>query len=304
MDGSPFLGKGTSPGKPDREQLSFSYADRFDEKYDLVRAVRVGDYKYIRNYQPFNIDALQNNYRYRMLAYTEWRSMFYKSQLNEEQSMFFRKKPAEALFNVSEDPYELNNLADDPDYASIKSELREALMKQLISMPDLSFYPESYLVANALDNPVQFGNEHREDIQELVEVADMALSHFEEVRDELLIMLDSDNDWKRYWALIVCSSFEAGTPEIVEKITEISENDQEPLNRLRALEYLALKELSNAGQQIKEEIIQSEDPVEVLLMLNTLALLKDIGSPSALTINDSIVHTWSEIPLRLEYLKN
>ena len=31
----------------------YCYADRFDEKYDLVRTVRKGKWKYIRNYQGF-----------------------------------------------------------------------------------------------------------------------------------------------------------------------------------------------------------------------------------------------------------
>ena len=31
-------------------------------------------YQYIRSYQPYNPDGLQNNYRYKMLAYEEWRA--------------------------------------------------------------------------------------------------------------------------------------------------------------------------------------------------------------------------------------
>jgi len=33
--------------------VTYGYADRFDEKYDLVRSVRKGKYKYIRSFQPF-----------------------------------------------------------------------------------------------------------------------------------------------------------------------------------------------------------------------------------------------------------
>ena len=51
-------------------------ADRFDEKYDLVRTLRKGRFEYIRSYQPFNFDGLQNDYRYKMLAFTEWRELW------------------------------------------------------------------------------------------------------------------------------------------------------------------------------------------------------------------------------------
>lgn len=305
MDGRPFLGKGTSPGKGKRDEFTFSYADRFDEKYDLVRAVRVGDYKYIRNYQTFNIDGLQNNYRYKMLAYQEWRNMYLKGELNEEQSAFFMKKPAEALYNLAEDPYELNNLAGDPEYASKNVELRETLFNHVTSMPDLSFYPESYLVEHAFDNPVEFGKERKDDIRELVEVADLALRPFDEAKPEIMAALGSDNEWKRYWALNVCSVFGESPTDMVARILDLSENDPEPLNRLRAMEYLALAGIKDTGSQIVEEIKKSDDPVEILIILNTLTLLKDLRSPYAVTVDKSILEgkdSWREIQARMEYL--
>ncbi len=53
-DGKPFLGKGVTASEVDRRDESYGYADRFDEKYDLVRTLRKGRYRYVRNYQPFN----------------------------------------------------------------------------------------------------------------------------------------------------------------------------------------------------------------------------------------------------------
>ncbi|MDA7501029.1 sulfatase, partial [Akkermansiaceae bacterium] len=58
IDGKPFLGKGVSLTELNKRDQSFGYADRFDEKYDLVRTLRKGDFRYSRNYQPFNFDGL------------------------------------------------------------------------------------------------------------------------------------------------------------------------------------------------------------------------------------------------------
>ena len=69
IDGKPFLGKGVKAEEVNSRDETFGYADRFDEKYDMVRSLRKGDYKYIRSYQPFNYDGLMNNYRYIQLAY-------------------------------------------------------------------------------------------------------------------------------------------------------------------------------------------------------------------------------------------
>jgi arylsulfatase A-like enzyme len=69
IDGKAFLGKTVTNENLNNRNTTFGYADRFDEKYDLVRSFRKGKYKYIRNYQPFNVDALFNFYRYKMLDY-------------------------------------------------------------------------------------------------------------------------------------------------------------------------------------------------------------------------------------------
>jgi len=76
IDGKPFLGKGIAWDEVERRDTSFGYADRFDEKYDLVRSLRKGKFTYQRNYQRFNFDSLQNDYRYKMLAYQEWRELY------------------------------------------------------------------------------------------------------------------------------------------------------------------------------------------------------------------------------------
>ena len=93
MDGSPFLGQQIDLDEVNERDEAFGYADRFDEKIDHVRSLRKGNFKYIRNYQPFNVDGLWNEYRYIMLAYQEWWELFQSGELNEIQSQFFRPRP-------------------------------------------------------------------------------------------------------------------------------------------------------------------------------------------------------------------
>ena len=90
IDGKPFLGKKLKKSELEKRNSAFGYADRFDEKYDLVRSLRKGKYKYMRNYQPFNVDGLYNFYRYKMLAYKEWYTLFQDGKLNDIQSQFFK----------------------------------------------------------------------------------------------------------------------------------------------------------------------------------------------------------------------
>ena len=288
MDGRPFLGKSISPADLANRTTTFGYADRFDEKYDLVRTIRKGKYKYIRNYQPFNVDALFNFYRYKMLAFQEWEELYKAGKLNAEQSQFFRARPAEALYDIEKDPFELNNLANLPTHKAKLKELRIALQQQVKSMPDLSFYPEPYFLENGLSNPVQFGQQNKQEITTLVDIADLSLLSFKQAKKGIKKALKSSNPWQRYWGLITCSSFSSKANKFYKKVKKISRTDTDPLVQIRAIEFLALN-----GQPIDQQLVYSlvkEAKTETTanLLLNSVALIKTIRSDFKMEFSKSL----------------
>jgi arylsulfatase A-like enzyme len=109
IDGTPFLGRGITRKELAERDITYGYADRFDEKYDLVRSVRKGNMKYMRSYQPFNPDALQNNYRYLSPAYRQWRDMYRAGRLDPVRAAFFEPRDPEALYDLSAVPYTGNS---------------------------------------------------------------------------------------------------------------------------------------------------------------------------------------------------
>lgn len=275
MDGRPFLGTGVTSQDVQQRKTAFGYADRFDEKYDLVRTLRKGRFKYIRSYQPFNFDGLQNNYRYRMLAYQEWRDLFAAGQLNAAQRQFFEPRPAEMLFDVQADPHEVQNLANDPESRSVLLELRSELSQWVKQLPDLSLYPESVLASEAFTNPVEFGLSHQQQISELVDIADLALRPFSEAKYELEQSLAAEDPWKRYWGLIVCSCFGSSATVFETQARVISKNDPEPLVRVRAAEFLALTGNGDPSDVFLQALRDSRSGIEAGLILNSLTLLQD-----------------------------
>lgn len=306
MDGKPFMGLDIDSTELNSRNETFGYADRFDEKYDMVRSLRVGDWKYIRNYQPFNFDGLWNNYRYKQLAYLEWFDLFRQNKLNDVQSQFFRKKPAEMLFELSSDPYETRNLSDDPAYLAKLEKMRSWLNKQVSDMPDLSFFPEHYLMEHAFENPVEFGISHREQIKKYIEIANYQISDLAEVRDQLLKCLGSDDPWERYWALIDCSAFAENDPKLVEKAIELSNRDPEPLVRTRAAEYLGIIDVSDPSNSMVKALYDSDQPAEGLLILNSIVLMQDGSRQYSFRIEpgriQDKVRNNSEVMRRLDYL--
>lgn len=274
MDGVPFLGTGCSTvANAITQQTAFSYADRFDEKYDMVRAVRQGRFKYVRNFQPFNPDALWNNYRYKQEAYQEWNYLYKRDELSHAQRAFFKPKPVEQLFDLDNDPYELNNLASDGQFHGLLESMREQLNAWQDNMPDLSFYPEFYLLKNAINDPVGFGQLHQSDIQRYKYIANLSLEDFSVVKDKITQALGSGDPWDRYWALITCSSFGKTALSLKHTISEIAHADSQAVNRVRAAEYLALTQQNDPVKIMTTSLYRVDDPMEALLILNSIALV-------------------------------
>jgi arylsulfatase A-like enzyme len=275
MDGKAFLGKGVSKSELDSRDETYSYADRFDEKYDMVRSVRKGKYKYVRNYQPFNYDGLWNNYRYKQAGFRQWLDMYKKGELNDIQAEFFKTKKPELLYDVEADPFETINLAENPNNKEVLEQLRGKLDSWLTAMPDLSFYPEHHLVNNAFDNPVAFGQTHKADIEEYIQLANLMLLDYESAKPGIGESLKSNDPWKRYWGLIVCSRFEKQASEFLTLIKEIALSDSELINRVRAAEFIGITGVENPSKLICQALYESKDGTEAGLILNSVVLMRD-----------------------------
>ncbi len=306
IDGQPFLGEDVTAGDLESRNETYGYADRFDEKYDMVRSVRVDHYKYIRNYQPFNFDGLWNDYRYKQMGYRQWLEMFKAGKLNKAQSLFFETKDPEALYDLNTDPFETNNLAASSDYKEILLNMRGKLNTWVKDMPDLSFYPEHYLIKNAFDNPVAFGQAHKNDINEYIDIANLELVDFETARPQIKAALSSDDAWKRYWGIIVCSRFKDEAKEFLPLIKNMAKSDAELINRVRAAEFMGITETGEPQHTIYESLYESKDAIEALLMLNSVVLLQD-GYDYSFHIDaeklSDIVKNDKQVIRRLAYLK-
>ncbi len=272
IDGIPFMGKGSKT-----REFTFNYADRFDEKYDFVRWIRKGRYSYQRNFQPFNFDALQNDYRYKQLAFTEWRNLFQQGKLNDIQKQFFEARAPEALYDINKDPYETKNLAKDPELKGILGEMRKIMQSQMQQINDLSFYPEPVMVKEAMKNPSGYGIEKTHEIKEMSKIAALQLLPFSEVVEPLVRALTSVNPWFRYWGCIVATSHGQNSQKLTNIISKMAGADSEPLVRARAAEYLGVNQKENPFPFIKNALKMSSSEVETNLILNTAVLLQDGG---------------------------
>jgi arylsulfatase A-like enzyme len=271
MDGRPFLGPGVSADELAARDRALGYTDRFDEKYDFSRSLRVGDWKYVRHYHPYEPAALQNNYRYQMAAYREWRELFDVGKLGAEQRAFFEPRPAEALYDLASDPHETRNLAGEADLRDRLLAMRAELRERLKALPDLGFYPESVVVAEALDDPVAWGRSRSAEIAALVDTADLMLAPFPESEGALREAFASPDPAIRYWAATVAASYGAEATDLAPLGRRLLE-DAAPYVRVRAVEFLGLAGLLDPRAPLVEIANASENTADQLLALQAATL--------------------------------
>ena len=307
MDGKPFLGQGVTRTSLDQRNEVFGYADRFDEKYDPVRTCRRGKFKYMRSYQPGNPDLAFNQYRYRMLLYQEWRDLYDAGKLDPERARFFQPRDPEALYDLETDPFELHNLAGDPQHRRTLLAMRKELATRVKGMPDLSFYPESHLIATAWDNPTEFGRKHANEIAELVDIADLSLLPFAEAEPEIEVAIRSGNPWKRYWGIVAAGTFGKEAAGWSAPLTTLAKSDPENLVRMRAAEFLGLTGTGDPVPLLTDVLNDAGSPAETVLILNTMTILHDGPHAYRFPGAKKVVGKFKDVPgglikQRLEYL--
>lgn len=124
MQGRPFLG----PQDAGERDYVYAARDRFDESYDMVRAVRGERFKYIRNYYPQKPYVQHVPYRNRNVTMRALLRRDARGTLTETQQLWMRDtRPAEELYDTRVDSHEVNNLADNPAYREELRRMREQL---------------------------------------------------------------------------------------------------------------------------------------------------------------------------------
>jgi len=137
MQGQNFLGDHTP------RQEVYTMRDRRDETVDRIRAVRTNKYKYIRNFYPEKAYTQYNAYKrnqYPVLPLME--VLKEQKELTPVQLLFLEPtRPAEELYDLESDPFEINNLAANQNFTSVKNDLSQKL-DRWIGEHDKATYPE------------------------------------------------------------------------------------------------------------------------------------------------------------------
>lgn len=122
---------------------AFAARDRCGETVDRIRSVRTERFKYIRNFHPLRPMLQPNDYKDIKPFMPPLREMHAQGKLTPLQNelLFSPTRSPEELYDVQADPYETNNIANDPQHRSTLESLRTRLDRWMIDTRDLG--PES-----------------------------------------------------------------------------------------------------------------------------------------------------------------
>jgi N-sulfoglucosamine sulfohydrolase len=159
MHGQPFLGEGAQ-----RREYVIAASDRCDEAVDRVRTVRDNRYKYMRNFMPERpylqhmVYAERTNPNVNLM-----RQLYAEGKLNAAQAKFMApRRPAEELYDLRADPWELNNLAALPEHQETLARFRSVLEKWIVETDDRGRFPEDPAVLK------EILEEHQRSVEKLL----------------------------------------------------------------------------------------------------------------------------------------
>ena len=143
FDGKAFAGKYEEAPR----KYIFGSADRFDESTDMQRSVLDGRYVYIKNFMPELPLIYRNKYREQIPMNAQLIELNRQKKLKGSASYIFMKtKPLEELYDLQNDPFEVDNLAEDPTQSKRINTYRKALTNWQLEIDDKGFIPEHNLI--------------------------------------------------------------------------------------------------------------------------------------------------------------
>ena len=133
----------------------YAARDRIDEVMDRQRMIFDGRYKYIRSWYPHLPGGHTLAYRDNLDMVRTMRSHFLAGTLAATAQQWFQAPGPEQLYDLQEDPFEINNLlghgaAVQPELQNIRQQLADTLNRFLIHIGDSGTIPENTLRASLL----------------------------------------------------------------------------------------------------------------------------------------------------------
>ena len=198
MQGNAFLGK----QKTKDPKYTYMFRGRMDERYDMSRAVRDHKYRYIRNYMPYRIYGQHLAYLWQAPSIRSWEQAYLNGECSEIQSVFWNTKPVEELYDTENDPWEINNLVNKPEYKDILERMRNENFRWMKEVKDVGLVPETEYSKRAGSRSMyDYMRSDECPFDELLQVAELSTLSSNENIAKYIEFLKNKDSAIRYWGV-------------------------------------------------------------------------------------------------------
>lgn len=271
MDGKPFLGKYNSEA-PDHVNF---FRGRMDERIDYMLGVCDKGYRLIYNFYPDRPTGQHISYLWRAAAARAWEQAYRNGQCSEAQSYFWEKKPTVELYDMKNDPWEINNLADKPEYKIVKEKLFGKLIDNAINTKNASFIPESELIEiNRTGTIYEYAQSENYPIEQIVDVAIKSATGDEDNYALFQKGITHKNATVRYWSLIGLTRIAAQEWDTQQAIKELLNDDCPDVAILAAKTLYQIGQTGIASETISKYLNEEHLGIK-LIAINAIQQIGD-----------------------------
>jgi uncharacterized sulfatase len=253
---------------------------------------------------PHRIYGQYLDYMFKTPTTRIWKELYDQGKLQPPQTYFWETKPPLELYDLQNDPDEVNNLAHDSNYRAVRERLQDAQREQAMAIRDLGFLPECELHARAGESaPRTWGaKDERYDIGRILAMAERASSwntnteapELQPHRKWMQDSLDDPDSAVRYWAALGVGIL--GPDPEHPKRSELGRLLDDPANAVRIVSAELLIRFGEVDERENavETLLECADMTRTGIWDAVLAL----GTLDALGLNDpAIAEALGDLPL-------
>jgi len=265
MTGRPFMGGAREEPRP----FVYLSRNRIDESPDLARSLTNGQYLYTRVFLP----------RYPVLKYQKYsdvsditriiREDAEAGKLNQDQTEILNPRQVEYLFDQYADPWEINNLADDPKFSGVLKEMQAELKRSILEIRDIHFLPEFELRNISEEStPYEFRLTEAYDYESIISAAYLSGEGSDSI-NQILDLLRDENPIVRYWGAVGLHNNVASCEKILDQVLPLLDDSYSPVQIELAAILFEINQDSKA-QELLIDYLNSSNGREVVQTLQMI----------------------------------
>ncbi len=289
MNGRPFMGEKRQEPRP----FVYGARNRLDDTPGLERTVFDGRFVYSRNFYPRLPVQRYQKYADVSDIVKTIREDAALGKLNEIQEELVKQpRPAEYLYDLHNDVWETENLAENPDFQNDLERLREAAKNRIIELNDIHFIPEKLMLDRAEGSTAYEirKNKSLNPIDEILQVADLVGR--EKNPETFLSLLKSEKEEIRFWAAVGLNHLENNLPE-TEKLLPFL-NDSSDFVRIEIATILYKTTKNKEAKKILDAMIVGENLFAAHHALQQILYLPELANdfiPTVKTVKERYTET-------------